>query len=109
MKRRTLFAVALSGILLRASEVLGIEETKTSVPEPKDPVVDYSSLISEGDKFTFCGVTYVLVHSVSGPGEIAIGSAAEDITKLIRDFNPGTRCYMTLDSKGFVLRMAPKQ
>jgi hypothetical protein len=35
MKRRTLFAVALSGILLRASEVLGIEETKPSVPEPK--------------------------------------------------------------------------
>jgi hypothetical protein len=35
MKRRTLFAVALSGILLRASEVLGIEETKTETPLPQ--------------------------------------------------------------------------
>lgn len=35
MKRRTLFAVALSGILLRASEVLGIEEAKTETPLPQ--------------------------------------------------------------------------
>lgn len=40
MKRRTLFAVALSGILLRASEVLGIEGEEVRLPEQKETIPD---------------------------------------------------------------------
>ncbi len=44
MKRRTLFAVALSGILLRASEVLGIE-----APVSKSKELRVESRLLDGD------------------------------------------------------------